>query len=336
MTARAPTAAYRRAAPSPPSALSVCTQRPPSTRCRWTRPVARPAASSRAQASSDRRDDCVALMKCSATPGGGASTTGHSSRAKKSRSSAAMASQSRAHTRPSPSRRRFEAIHAAVSAPMPPAIRPSIASVRVATRCGSSRTRPSIRHARALRLAGGRRRVDDPDLGQRRRGAIGKERQRDLAAERVPDDGIRRRRDTSARGSDARTSSAQAATVCGGSNAGEAPCRRRSTSATAHSGRRPPDRGRSPPSCGRALDAVQHQDGVPRVPPSAATTVWRASPWCRAGAHYAEPAPSLWRGRAVAVPCNLCDNSRALELFRAPLSRIARSGSEGPARRRPQ
>jgi hypothetical protein len=35
----------------------------------------------------------------------------------------------------------------------------------------------------------------------------------------------------------ARTSAAQAATVCGGVKAGDAPCRRRSTSAAAHSGR---------------------------------------------------------------------------------------------------
>ncbi len=86
-------------------------------------------------------------MKCSSTPGGGASTTGHRSRTKKSRSSASIASQSSAHARPSPSRRRFDAIQLATSGSIPPATSPSIASARVATRCGSARTRPSIRHA---------------------------------------------------------------------------------------------------------------------------------------------------------------------------------------------
>ena len=72
----------------------------------------------------------------------------------------------------------------------------------------------------------------------------------------MPDDRVGRRRPAGRARNQIRTSSAQAATVCGGLKAGEAPCSRRSTSAAAHSGRRRPGRGDGRPVAAATVDPV--------------------------------------------------------------------------------
>ena len=205
-------------------------------------------------------------MKCSATPGGGASTTGSRSRAK----NRAAAPPSRPSRGPTRGRRH----RGGGSTPSTPRFRRDAAGEEPVDRLLAcrhplrecARTTPSISHALPVRLAGAiGRRVDRPR--QRRRRTIGQERQRDLAAVGVADHGVRRRRPALRPGNQGAESAAHAATVCGGSNAGESPCSRRSTSAAGSSGRRaasgPADRG---PVAATAVDAraAGRRCGAPR------------------------------------------------------------------------
>ena len=219
--------------------LSAWTQCPPSTRCRWTRPVARPAASMRAQASSDSRDDCVALMKCS----GDARRRRLDDRPQVADEEVA---QQRLHR--VPVERPHQAVVLAPQVGRHPRgdVGADAAGDQAVDRLGARRDALRQRAdqaehppRRAVRLARGRRRVDDPDLRQRRRARRRRASDRaTLPPNEWPTTASAGAGHAVACAIGSRTSSAQAATVCGGSKAGEAPCSRRSTRAAAHSGRR--------------------------------------------------------------------------------------------------
>ena len=113
-----------------------------------------------------------------------------------------------------------------------------MASLRVATRCGSARARPSIRHAvpSGSPGAGVESTIQTCDSGGA--GPSASSESATLPPNECPTTTSAGAGHASARAIRSRTSSAHAATVCGGSKAGEAPCSRRSTSAAAHSARR--------------------------------------------------------------------------------------------------
>ena len=279
-------------------------------------------------------------MKCSATPGGGASTTRHRSRTKKSRSSASIASQSSAQTRPSPSRRRFDAIHAATS---------GVDAAGEQAFDGFGARRDPLRQRarqtehpprRAVRLARRGRRVDDPDLRQRRRRTVGEQRERDLAAEGVADDDVGRRRPrVGARD--------QAADVVGARRHGvrRIEGRRGAVQPQVDERRRPlrppgdetaRDRG---PVAAAAVDPVQQDDGPPRGAGLGSDDGAGEQVHGRGAPSLSRTAAShrCIRGcRPLRSPATCAITAARWSSSTHPLSRTARPGPERPPRRRPQ